>query len=69
MAKLIQCAVCEEPVSSGADKCPHCGEPVPRSWFRYEPTPTSTYFLGCLVIIGLLLIFLFCFGGGGLVGL
>jgi len=63
MTKLIQCKACGESVSNQAASCPKCGQPVPKPWLRYESTPDSTYLLGCIVVIGLVLVFFVCGGG------
>ena len=68
MAKLVQCKVCGKDVSSGADKCPHCGQSM-RRWWQARVETDNCFIFGCLAIVAALLIFFFCFGGVGIVGL
>lgn len=37
MSQLIQCPVCKQQISSSANSCPHCGEPLKKA-----PEPVKT---------------------------
>jgi len=37
MSQLIQCPVCKQQISSSANSCPHCGEPLKKA-----PEPIKT---------------------------
>lgn len=30
---IVKCNECKHPISSKADRCPHCGAPVENKWF------------------------------------
>ena len=56
--KLVSCIVCRHQLSSEADHCPHCGQPMP----KYEPyekqtDPWGVQWLVALAIIVIALIY------------
>lgn len=48
--KLVQCPACHKEVSSEADKCPSCGQPIKRGFLGRSGTERA-FNVGCLAVI------------------
>jgi hypothetical protein len=50
VGKLIQCPACKREVSSAADSCPACGQPIRRGFLGRAGTE-RIFNIGCLTVI------------------
>jgi len=56
--KLIECPACHKQVSSEADTCPSCGQPIKRGFIGRSGTERVLN-VGCLIIILVLIVYFF----------
>jgi hypothetical protein len=63
----LPCPECKEPVAYDATRCPHCQAVYPASWVEARKASQKSNqraALGCLAVIGILVLGMCTFGGG-----
>ncbi len=63
--ELVTCPACKREVSSEADRCPHCGQPIKRGLLGSAGTERAVN-IGCLIILMIIAFFVFVGSCSGL---